>query len=159
MAAQFKLTVITPEKVFFDDETSQIIVRTAAGDIGVLANHTSLVADLPSGPLKIKTEDGSYKIAALSSGLLKVGDNKVSIIANAVEWADEIDVEWAKRSEEEARCKGLKAQCQNSKSTQSHRRLPSVSVHTLKAPYPFCRSNPPLKAFQSVFSHFRRCFR
>ncbi len=105
MAAQFKLTVITPEKVFFDDETSQIIVRTAAGDIGVLANHTSLVADLPSGPLKIKTEDGSYKIAALSTGLLKVGDNKVSIIANAVEWADEIDVEWAKRSEEEARRK------------------------------------------------------
>ncbi|MCI5903793.1 MAG: ATP synthase F1 subunit epsilon [Oscillospiraceae bacterium] len=103
MAAQFKLNVITPEKVFFDGETSQLIVRTTEGDIGILAHHTSLVADLPSGPLKIKQEDGTYRTAALSSGLLKVGGNKVSIIANAVEWADEIDLEWAKRSEAEAR--------------------------------------------------------
>ena len=134
MAAQFKLTVITPEKVFFDDETSQIIVRTAAGDIGVLANHTSLVADLPSGPLKIKTEDGSYKIAALSSGLLKVGDNKVSIIANAIEWADEIDVEWAKRSEEEARRKLEQLQDKHEldiAELKLKRALNRISVHSM----------------------------
>ena len=103
MASSFSLSVVTPEKVFFDGETTQIIVRTTDGDIGVLANHTSLVADLPSGPLKVKQEDGSWRIAAISTGLLKVGGNKVSILANAVEWADEIDVEWAKRSEEDAR--------------------------------------------------------
>ena len=102
MAAQFKLNVITPEKVFFDGETSQLIVRTTEGDIGILAHHTSLVADLPSGPRKVKQEDGTYRTAALSSGLLKVGGNKVSSIANAVEWADEIGLEWAKRSEAEA---------------------------------------------------------
>lgn len=103
MAAQFKLKIITPAKTLFDGETSQLIVRTTEGDIGILANHISLVASLPSGPLKIKMEDGSFKVAAVSSGLLKVGGNKVSVIANAVEWADEIDVEWAKRSEQEAR--------------------------------------------------------
>lgn len=103
MAASFSLSVVTPEKVFFDGETSQIIVRTTVGDIGILANHTSLVADLPSGPLKVKQEDGSWRIAAISTGLLKVGGNKVSILANAVEWADEIDLNWAKRSEEDAR--------------------------------------------------------
>ncbi len=103
MAASFALSVITPEKVFFDGETTQIIVRTTEGDIGILANHTSLVADLPSGPLKVKQEDGSWRTAAISTGLLKVGGNKVSILANAVEWADEIDLDWAKRSEEDAR--------------------------------------------------------
>jgi len=101
--ANFSLSVITPEKVFFDGETSQIIVRTTEGDIGILANHTSLVADLPSGPLKVKQEDGNWRTAAISTGLLKVGGNKVSILANAVEWADEIDLDWAKRSEEDAR--------------------------------------------------------
>lgn len=101
--ASFSLKVTTPEKIFFDGETTQIIVRTTEGDIGILANHTSLVADLPSGPLKIRQEDGSWKIAAISTGLLKVGGNKVSILANAVEWADEIDLDWAKRSEEDAR--------------------------------------------------------
>ncbi len=101
--ANFSLSVITPEKVFFDGETTQIIVRTTEGDIGIMANHTSLVADLPSGPLKVKQEDGSWRTAAISTGLLKVGGNKVSILANAVEWADEIDLDWAKRSEEDAR--------------------------------------------------------
>lgn len=101
--ANFSLSVITPEKIFFDGETSQIIVRTTEGDIGIMANHTSLVADLPSGPLKVKQEDGSWRTAAISTGLLKVGGNKVSILANAVEWSDEIDLDWAKRSEEDAR--------------------------------------------------------
>ena len=55
--ASFSLKVTTPEKIFFDGETTQIIVRTTEGDIGILANHTSLVADLPSGPLKIRQED------------------------------------------------------------------------------------------------------
>ncbi|MBD5144467.1 MAG: ATP synthase F1 subunit epsilon [Ruminococcus sp.] len=103
MAASFSLSVVTPEKIFFKGETAQIIVRTTEGDIGILANHTSLVADLPSGPLKVMQADGSWKVAAISTGLLKVGGNKVSILANAVEWADEIDLDWAKRSEEDAR--------------------------------------------------------
>jgi len=94
---------MTPEKTFFDGETTQIIVRTASGDIGVMAHHISLVASLPSGPLRIRQEDGSWRTAALSTGLMKVGNNKVSIFANAVEWAEDIDVDWAKRSEEDAR--------------------------------------------------------
>lgn len=103
MAAPFQLTVITPEKTFFDGETTQIIVRTTEGDIGILANHTSLVASLPSGPLKVMQENGEYRLAAVSAGLIKVGGNKVHIFADAVEWADEIDIEWAKRSEENAK--------------------------------------------------------
>ena len=99
----FKLQIITPEKTFFDGETTQIIVRTTEGDIGILANHTSLVASLPSGPLKVMQDNGEYRLAAVSAGLIKVGGNKVNIFADAVEWADEIDIEWAKRSEENAK--------------------------------------------------------
>ncbi len=107
--AEYKLTVITPEKTFFDGETSQIIVRTTEGDIGILANHISLVASLPSGPLKIKMEDDTWKVAALSGGIIKVGKEKTAILADAVEWADEIDIDWAKRSLEDAKAR-LKAQ-------------------------------------------------
>lgn len=103
MAASFRLIIVTPEKVFFDGETTQIIVRTTEGDIGIMANHTSLVASLPSGPLKIKQDNGEWHVAAVSTGLLKVGGNKVSILANAVEWGEDIDIERAKRSEEDAR--------------------------------------------------------
>lgn len=103
MATPFRLTVITPEKTFFDGETTQVIVRTTEGDIGILANHISLVASLPSGPMKVQLDDGTFRPAAVSAGLIKVGGNKVHIFADAVEWADEIDIEWAKRSEEDAR--------------------------------------------------------
>ena len=55
---------------------------------------------LPMGTL---LQDGKYRVAALSSGVLKVSAEKTTIIAEAVEWADEIDIEWANRSAEEAR--------------------------------------------------------
>ncbi|MBQ8780862.1 MAG: ATP synthase F1 subunit epsilon [Oscillospiraceae bacterium] len=134
MAAQFKLSIITPEKVFFEGETSRLIVRTTEGDLGILARHTSLVSSLPSGPMRIMMEDGSFRTAALSSGFLKVGGNKVSIIANAVEWADEIDIEWAKRSEADARAKldTLKDKHQlDLAELKLKRALNRISVHSL----------------------------
>ena len=134
MAAEFRLSIITPEKTFYDDETSMVIVRTTEGDIGILANHTSLVASLPSGPVKIKEQDGSFRIAALSSGIIKVGGNKVSIIANAVEWADEIDLEWAKRSEAEAREKLQSLKDKNEldiAELKLQRALNRISVHSM----------------------------
>ena len=135
MASEFRLSIITPEKTFYDDETSMVIVRTTEGDIGILANHTSLVASLPSGPVKIKEQDGSFKIAALSSGIIKVGGNKVSIIANAVEWADEIDLEWAKRSEAEAREKLQSLKDKNEldiAELKLQRALNRISVHSMR---------------------------
>ena len=97
----YRLVVITPEKTFFDGETTQITVRTTEGDIGILADHISLVAALPAGPMKIM-QDNEFRLAAISSGLIKVGGNHVNIFADAVEWAEDIDIDWAKRSEEDA---------------------------------------------------------
>jgi F-type H+-transporting ATPase subunit epsilon len=48
-------------------------------------------------------KDNTFRVAAVSSGTLKVSKEGVVILATAVEWADEIDVEHAKRSEEDAR--------------------------------------------------------
>lgn len=97
----FTLKIITPEKVFFDGETEQIIVRTTEGDIGVLAGHENYVADLPAGPFKVKS-DGKFRIAAISGGVLKVSRESTTILAMAAEWAEEIDLDWAKRSQEDA---------------------------------------------------------
>ena len=103
MAASFTLKIITPDKVFFDGETTQIIVRTTEGDIGILAHHISLVASLPAGPVRIMRDDGSWQTAAISNGLVKVGGNKVNIFADAIEWADDIDVTRAQRAEDIAK--------------------------------------------------------
>lgn len=99
----FKLKVITPEKVFFDGETEQIIARTQEGNVGILFGHTPYVSNLISGEVKIKMSDGIFRSAAVSGGVIKVSPESATLLVNAIEWADEIDVERAKRSEENAR--------------------------------------------------------
>ena len=47
--ALFNLKVVTPERVFFDGETEQIILSTVCGEIGILARHESYVSILPPG--------------------------------------------------------------------------------------------------------------
>jgi len=101
----FPLQIITPDKVFFDGAVQRLIVRTTEGDVGILAKHEKYVAALPSGPVKLTLEDGTVRVAALSGGALKVSPDRTAILANAVEWAEDIDVDWAKRSEEDARRK------------------------------------------------------
>ena len=98
----FSLQIITPEKVFFEGEVQRVIVRTTEGDVGILAKHEKYVAALPSGPVKITLPDGTERLAALSGGAVKVSPSMTAILANAVEWAEDIDVDWAKRSEQDA---------------------------------------------------------
>lgn len=100
--ASFRLQVITPDKIFFDDETERVIVRTTEGEMGILAKHENFTGALPIGPVKIMI-NGQYRLAALSGGVIKVSAEKTTIIAEAIEWADEIDIDWAKRSADEAR--------------------------------------------------------
>lgn len=98
----FSLQIITPEKIFFEGEVQRVIVRTTEGDVGILAKHEKYVAALPSGPVKITMPDGKERLAALSGGAIKVSPSMTAILANAVEWAEDIDVDWAKRSEQDA---------------------------------------------------------
>lgn len=105
MSTPFKVVIITPDKTLFDGEASELVVRTTEGEIGILARHISYVASLPASPLKIKQADGSFRIAAISNGMIRVSKDKTTVISTAAEWADEIDIEWAKRSEEDARKK------------------------------------------------------
>ncbi len=98
----FPLQIITPEKIFFEGKVQRLIVRTTEGDVGILAKHEKYVAALPSGPVKVTLEDGTERLAALSGGAIKVSPDHCAILANAVEWAEDIDVDWAKRSEADA---------------------------------------------------------
>lgn len=98
----FPLQIITPEKIFFEGEVQRVIVRTTEGDVGILAKHEKYVAALPSGPVKLTLSDGTERLAALSGGAVRVSPAQTAILANAVEWAEDIDIDWAKRSEQDA---------------------------------------------------------
>lgn len=98
----YKLKIVTPEKIFFDGETEQITIRTTEGDIGILANHIKYVCNIVAGPLKVKQENGEYREAALSEGILKVSEEGVTVLVSTAEWADEIDLERAEKAKQKA---------------------------------------------------------
>lgn len=97
----FKFEIITPERVVFDDMTEGIIVRTTVGDKGILAKHEPYVAALGIGQIKVKI-DGAYRVAAVATGIIKVNKEKTTLLAQSFEWADEIDLNRARKAEEKA---------------------------------------------------------
>lgn len=97
----FHLQIYTPDRLFFDGETENLIVRTTVGDKGILARHEPYVAALPIGKLKIKL-NGEFRTAAVSEGVVKVSKDKTVILTQSCEWADEIDVERANAAKAEA---------------------------------------------------------
>ena len=105
----FKLQILTPDKLFFDGETDNVIVRTTVGDKGILARHEEYVAALPIGKLKVRI-NGNFRTAAVSEGTIKVSKDKTVILVQSCEWADEIDIDRANAAKQKAedRMKALK---------------------------------------------------
>lgn len=100
--ANFLLEIVTPDRMFFSGEVEMVITRGVEGDLAVLKGRAPLVTPLTIGKIKIKTEDGKERIAAVSNGYIEVSSEKTTIIADSAEWPEEIDIERAKKAKERA---------------------------------------------------------
>lgn len=87
----FKVKVISPDRVFFEGEADLLELKTSEGDIGILAGHIPLTAVIAPGILRI-TKDGEVKEASLLEGFVEILQDRVTVLAEACEWPDEIDV-------------------------------------------------------------------
>ncbi|MCL2693692.1 MAG: ATP synthase F1 subunit epsilon [Oscillospiraceae bacterium] len=90
----FKLQIITPDGFLYDGDAENVIVRTTVGDKGILARHEPYAAALGTGKIRVYF-GGRFHVAALSSGLVKVGADKTLILAQSCEWSENIDVKRA----------------------------------------------------------------
>ena len=98
------LKIVTPEKLLFDEEVSQVNVSTEQGILGILPNHANLMAKLEPGELVIK-KGGRVDILAIGDGFLQVANNTLTVMTDlAVNEADidERVVEEAKKRAEQA---------------------------------------------------------
>ena len=114
---QFPLRIVTPDGLLYDGNTEEIIVRTTTGDLGILAGHMNCVAPLGMGKATIII-DGKKRYGACIGGMITMMDGKATLVATTFEWADQIDVKRADRSEERAR-----AVLADNKSTDTEIRL------------------------------------
>ncbi|MCX7918918.1 MAG: F0F1 ATP synthase subunit epsilon [bacterium] len=99
----FLLTIVTPEKKVFEQQIRSIIAPGSEGYLGILAHHAPLITSLIPGKLTIRDNQNQEFIYAISGGFLEVAGNKVTILADAIEKVEEIDIARAKRAEERAR--------------------------------------------------------
>jgi F-type H+-transporting ATPase subunit epsilon len=89
MAVKLKFEIITPERVVLKDKVDQITIPTAEGEITVLPNHIPLIAVLRPG--EIVAKKGKEEIAmSCSGGFIEVTGDKVLILADTAEKAEEL---------------------------------------------------------------------
>ncbi len=91
----FALKIITPDRVFYDGEAIMVELRTTEGEIGILKHHIPLTCVIAPGIIRIRETDTEVKKAALMSGFVEILQDSVTILAEVVEWPDEIDLKRA----------------------------------------------------------------
>ena len=97
----FSLRIITPDRIFYEGEASMVEFNTTEGEIGVLKGHIPMTVIISPGILTIKEAEGE-KQAALHAGFAEILQDKVVIMAEIVEWPEEIDLERAEDAKERA---------------------------------------------------------
>ncbi len=97
--ATFKLEVITPLKKVLEKEVDKVILRTTEGNMGILANHAPLVAELAIGEMKI-TANGQTESFFVAGGFLEISKDKTLVLADEAMNVNEIDAEKARKEVE-----------------------------------------------------------
>lgn len=99
--ATLRLEIVTAEKTVFADDVSEVVAWGVEGQLGILPHHASLMTMLQPGDLLIKKDDEEHYLA-ISGGFLEVRPDKVIILADACERAEEIDMERAEAARRRA---------------------------------------------------------
>ena len=91
MMATFHFDLVSPEKVLFSGEVSQVDVPGSEGDFGVLAAHAPLVTTLRPGILVVYSERDAQRIV-VDGGFAEVSPAGLTVLANLAVPVDEFDV-------------------------------------------------------------------
>lgn len=97
----FTLRIITPDRVFYEGEVSMVEFNTTEGEIGILKRHVPTTLIISPGILTI-TEEEETREAALHAGFAEILQDKVVIMAEIVEWPQEIDEQRAEEARKRA---------------------------------------------------------
>ena len=97
----FKLEVVTPEKLIYSGEVSTVLAWGVEGQLGILPHHAPLMTILQPGDLVIKKGQEEESLT-ISGGFLEVRPDKVIVLADACERAEEIDETRAEEAKKRA---------------------------------------------------------
>lgn len=87
---QFRLEIISPDRIFYEGPAEMLEIRTTEGEIGILKDHIPLTAMLTPCIANIKT-GGSSRQAAIHDGFIEILQDRVMVLSESCEWPEEID--------------------------------------------------------------------
>ena len=100
---KYPLRVVSVERSLFEGDVEFIIANGADGELGVLARHAPLMTILKPGPLRIQeTIGGPEQLLFVGGGFLEVLPDRVTVLADVAEHADEISIEKAEEARRRA---------------------------------------------------------
>jgi F-type H+-transporting ATPase subunit epsilon len=104
-----KLEIVTAERLIYSEDVNMVIAPGVEGYLGILPHHAPLMTMLQPGELRVKKENEEIALA-VTGGFIEVRPEKILVLADAAERADEIDIARAeaarKRAEERIKERG-----------------------------------------------------
>ncbi len=99
-----KFKIVTPEKVVIEKEITQAIIPTVDGEITILPNHRSYIAGIKAGEIIAKCTESKNKYCAMavSGGFIEFADNKLVVLADTAERAEDLDLARAEEAKQKA---------------------------------------------------------
>ncbi|MGH3341506.1 MAG: F0F1 ATP synthase subunit epsilon [Carbonactinosporaceae bacterium] len=100
--AELQVELVAADRRVWSGEAKIVLARTTDGELGVMRGHVPLLGVLETETVTIRTPETETISAAVHGGFLSVANDRVSILAEAAELAEEIDVARAERALEQA---------------------------------------------------------
>ena len=101
MPGKLTLEVAVPEQLLVEEEVDEVQLPAADGYLGVLPDHAPLMAQLGTGLLTFQVAEHA-KYIVVHRGLVEVLPDHVRVLADAAEWATEVDVKRAREARQRA---------------------------------------------------------
>ncbi|WP_071393294.1 F0F1 ATP synthase subunit epsilon [Bacillus tuaregi] len=96
-----KVSVVTPDGPVYESDVEMISTKAQSGELGILPGHIPMVAPLQIGSVRMKNGSNT-EFVAVTGGLLEVRPDQVTILAQAAEASEQIDLDRALKAKERA---------------------------------------------------------
>jgi len=117
------LEIVTPERKIYGQQVNMVIAKGIDGELGILPNHIPLVTPLKIAAVTAKIEGSKDHVVAVHGGFMEIRKDKVVILAESAELAEDIDAHRAARARERAETRLRETKEQNVDFVRAQRSL------------------------------------
>lgn len=103
MTTSLALDIVSAEQTIFSGQVTSLIVSGAMGELGIMPGHSPLLTTIKPGKIRYKTIEGDESLLYISGGILEVQPSVVTIMADTVLRAEDLDDAVALEAQEKAK--------------------------------------------------------